>query len=114
MFYKGVIMIADHYSIIFYVPEAHCEVVKQAMFIAGAGVLGDYQECAWQVLGEGQFKPLKSSQPFLGEIGQLETVAEYKVEMICEKSKIKSVIKALQRAHPYEEPAYAVFQPLDF
>lgn len=56
------------------------------MFDAGAGGLGDYQECSWQTLGQGQFRPLKGSQPFLGETDKLEKVVEYKVEMLCQEN----------------------------
>jgi len=96
------------YQISFYVPKTHCEQVKKAMFKAGAGILGNYQECSWQVEGEGQFRPLSGSDPFLGEAGALEKVPEYKVEMLCHKEKIESTIKALKGSHPYEVPAYAV------
>ena len=102
-----------YYQIIFYVPKPHCKQVKQKMFDAGAGSLGNYQECSWQTLGEGQFKPLKNSHPFIGESNKLETVAEYKVEMICHANKIKQVIHALKDSHPYEEPAYSVIELLD-
>ncbi len=98
----------SHYQISFYVPEKQCEQVKQALFDAGAGILGNYQECSWQTLGQGQFKPLDGSQPFLGEKDELEMVGEYKVEMLCDGKKIKSVIKALKSSHPYEVPAYSV------
>jgi hypothetical protein len=96
------------FKLCFYVPESHAEAVKQAVFEAGAGKLGEYDSCCWQTLGQGQFRPLQGSQPFLGQQGQLETVAEYKVEMLCEDELIQSVIKALLLAHPYEEPAYDV------
>ena len=100
----------SHYQITFYVPENHCETVKQAMFDMGAGVLGNYQECSWQTLGNGQFKPLQGSKPYLGDINKLEKVAEYKVEMLCDKKNIKTVIQALKSSHPYEVPAYSVIE----
>ncbi len=96
------------YQISFYVPEKHCEAVKQAMFNAGAGKLGNYQECSWQVAGQGQFKPLEGSQPFLGKKNQLEQVNEFKVEMLCDEKALKTVIAALLEHHPYEEPAYFI------
>ena len=99
-----------HYQISFYVPEPQCELVKQALFEAGAGVLGDYQECAWQTMGQGQFKPLDGSKPFLGATNKLEKVREYKVEMLCKKKFIQPVIQALKSSHPYEVPAYSVIQ----
>ncbi len=98
------------YQISFYVPVSHCELVKNSMFEAGAGFIGDYQECAWQTLGEGQFKPLSGSQPFIGEIDKLEKVTEYKVEMLCHDEVIKRVIQALISSHPYEVPAYSVIK----
>ena len=98
------------YQISFYVPESHCEIVKNTMFEAGAGGVGDYQECAWQTSGEGQFKPLKGSQPFLGKIDKLEKVSEYKVEMLCMEKHLKPAIMALKNSHPYEVPAYAVIK----
>ena len=99
----------EYYQISFYVPKKHCESVKQAMFDAGAGTLGNYQECAWQTLGQGQFKPLIGSDPFLGETDKLEIVEEYKVEMLCPEKSLKKVIQALKSRHPYEEPAFSVF-----
>ncbi|MFW5432509.1 MAG: hypothetical protein ACKE5Q_06955, partial [Methylophilaceae bacterium] len=94
----------------FYVPEKHCENVKQAMFDAGAGVLENYQECSWQTLGQGQFRPMEGSQPFLGEKDKLETIDEYKVEMLCDADCIEPVIQALKSSHPYEVPAYFVIE----
>ena len=96
------------YKIIFHVPVAHVEVVKNAMFAAGAGNIGAYSHCAWQTLGEGQFMPLEGSDPFIGEKNQIEKIPEYKVEMICDDKLIQSVITALKSAHPYEEPAYFI------
>ncbi len=101
------------YKICFYVPETHVEKVKAAIFTVGAGKIGDYGSCCWQVLGEGQFKPLAGSQPYLGQRDQLETVAEYKVETVCQDADVWDVVAALKEAHPYEEPAYDVWQLAD-
>jgi len=96
------------YKLCFYVPESHLEPVKQAVFAAGAGRIGDYDSCCWQVAGSGQFRPLEGSQPFLGQQGSVEQVPEYRVEMVCDQQHIKSVVEALLEAHPYEEPAWDV------
>ena len=96
------------YKIAVYIPSDSLEKVKQAMFDQGAGKFGNYDHCAWQVLGQGQFRPLAQSNPTLGQKGKLETVEEYLVEMVCDNAVIKSVIDALKRTHPYEEPAYTV------
>lgn len=98
------------YKICFYVPTSHVEEVKNAMFAKGAGKIGDYGCCAWQVLGEGQFMPLVGSHAFIGEQDKLEKVSEYKVEMVCADEYIKDVIAALKQAHPYEEVAYQVWR----
>lgn len=98
------------YQLIFYVPESHLEIVKSALFNAGAGRIGDYEHCAWQTLGSGQFRPLSSSTPFIGSIDQLESLEEYKVEMVCEAGAIKQVLQALLISHPYQTPAYSVLE----
>ena len=101
------------YKITFYVPETHLESVKEQMFNAGAGHIGHYDQCAWQVKGQGQFRALKGSHAFLGEINQLEKIEEYRVEMVVQKSCTHAVIKALKTSHPYETPAFDVVEILD-
>ena len=98
------------YTLFFYVPQSHLDCVKDAVFAAGAGAMGDYQHCCWQVLGQGQFRPMPGSQPFIGEQGQLEQVAEWRVEMGVAAACIKPVIAALKTPHPFEEPAYGVYR----
>lgn len=102
------------YKICFYVPLSHAEQVKNALFESGAGKIGQYSCCAWQVQGEGQFMPLEGSNAFIGEKNHLEKVPEYKVEMVCDKDLIHTAIAALKNAHPYEEPAYQVFKLEEF
>ncbi len=94
------------YKLVFFVPESHLESVKQAVFSVGAGRIGNYDACAWQTLGQGQFRPLQGSRPFLGRLDEIERVAEYRVELVCEDTLIKAAVEALLAAHPYEEPAY--------
>jgi len=98
------------YKLCYFVPESHLETTKQALFAAGAGRIGDYDCCAWQCLGQGQFRPLPGSNPYLGKSGVVETVPEYKVEMVCEDDLVADAVRALKQAHPYEEPAYEVFR----
>ncbi len=94
------------YKLCFYVPVSHVEQVKQAVFAAGAGRLGNYDCCSWQTLGSGQFRPLAGSTPHLGVQDQVEQVEEYRVEMLCAQACLPQVISALKAAHPYEEPAF--------
>lgn len=101
------------HKLVFFVPESHLEPVKDAVFASGAGRLGDYEHCAWQSLGQGQFRPMKGSEPFLGETGKLERVAEYRVEMVCADELVEAGVAALKRAHPYEEPAFDLWRLAD-
>jgi len=94
------------FKLSYFVPESHLEITKQALFDAGAGRIGDYDSCCWQVLGQGQFRPLSGSQPFLGREGEIETVAEYRVELVVEDTLARAAVEALRAAHPYEEPAF--------
>lgn len=96
------------YKLSFFVPEAHLDVVKNAVFAAGAGRYDHYEHCCWQCLGAGQFRPLAGSRPHLGQRNKLEILAEYKVEMVCVDECISAAVSALKAAHPYEEPAYDV------
>ena len=98
------------YQFIFYVPSDYVEVVKNAVFDAGAGKIGTYERCSWEIVGLGQFKPLEGSNAFIGQVDELTKTEEVRVEMVCEEKYIKSVIQALQKTHPYEEPAFSVMQ----
>ena len=103
-------VIKMHYKLVFYVPKSHVDVVKEAVFKAGAGRIGNYDCCSWQVLGMGQFRPLAGSQPFIGDTDIIESVEEFRVEMICIEQYLNPVVAALKNAHPYEEPAFDVWQ----
>ena len=94
----------------FYVPEEQLEEVKQAMFLAGAGRVGNYDSCAWQILGQGQYRPRTGSTPFKGEHDKLETLREYKVEMVCAEEFVEDAIRAMKESHPFEEVAYSVLR----
>lgn len=98
------------YKLCFYVPESHLEIVKDAVFEKGAGRYVHYDRCCWQVKGEGQYRPLENSTPFIGEKNRISKEVEYKVEMICEDHLIDEVIKALIQSHPYETPAFSAWQ----
>lgn len=101
------------YKLVFYVPSSHAEKVKEAVFSTGAGRIGLYDKCCWQIEGTGQFRPLDGSDPFIGTAKTLEKVAEVRVEMVCQAEFIRSALAALIEAHPYEEPAYDVMAVVD-
>jgi hypothetical protein len=98
------------YKLVFYVPVTDSELVKSALFAAGAGTIGQYDHCCFESLGVGQFRPLSGANPTLGKVGELERVSELKIEMLCIPDKIHSVVKVLKETHPYEEPAYEVIK----
>ena len=101
------------YKFCFFVPEAHVEEVKQAVFATGAGRIGNYDHCCWQVLGQGQFHPLEGSDPAIGRQGEISHVPEWKVEMVVSDEFIHEAVKAMKVAHPYETPAYDVWRLSD-
>jgi len=98
------------YKFVIFIPETHLEEVKEAIFTAGAGKIGNYDKCSWQTSGVGQFRPLEGSDPFLGSTGELEYVDEFRLEMVCEDHLISKAVAAMKEAHPYEEPAYDVWK----
>ena len=103
-------MSASYVRLEVYVPLTHCEAVKAAMAEAGAGKLGNYDSCFWQVVGTGQFRPMEGSNPYLGSKGEIEKVEEAKIECICEEAKIKDIVAAMKKAHPYETAAFSYWK----
>lgn len=101
------------YKLVFFIPESHLDQVKSAVFAAGAGRIGNYDQCCWQILGQGQFRPLPGASPSIGAANQLEVIPEYRVEMVCDDGCVKQVIEALRHAHPYEEPAFDAWRLAD-
>ena len=102
------------YKICVYTPENAVEIVKNALFDAGAGRIGNYDHCCWQTTGTGQFRPLANSRPTIGSLNVVEKVNEIKIELVCQDELIKDAIKALRNSHPYEEPAYDVWKLENF
>lgn len=101
------------YHIAFYVPVTYVEIVKDKMFEAGAGRLGNYENCSFEYKGIGQFRPMKGGHPFVGHEGEIERVDEVKIEMICEEPFLEASITALKKNHPYETPAYYVIKTVN-
>lgn len=89
-----------------FAPKKDAEAVRQAMFEAGAGHIGKYSECSFNIQGEGTFKAGADTNPHLGEIGSQHQEAETKIEVIVPNYLVGKVLAALNKAHPYEEVAY--------
>jgi dinuclear metal center YbgI/SA1388 family protein len=93
-----------------FAPDDSAEAVRAALFAAGAGHIGDYSHCSWSVGGTGQFLPHQGATPAIGTVGAVEHVAEQRVEVIARSGLRADVLAALRAAHPYEEPAFDVFE----
>ena len=99
------------FLLLVYVPESHTDAVIDALALAGAGRIGDYERCAFAQPGIGTFEVPATGTPFAGSAGQREAVAEMRVEMVVAASHREAVARALRQVHPYEEPAFH-FAPL--
>lgn len=93
---------------VIFVPSADAEAVRTAVFVAGAGHIGDYSHCSWSVAGTGQFLPLVGADPAIGTVGSLERVGEDRVEVVAPARLRAQVMAAIRVSHPYEEPAFDV------
>lgn len=97
----------------FYVPVDSAETVKNALFKVGVGKIGNYDQCSFETLGTGQFRPLNGANPHIGNVGIVEKISELRVEMVLDDNILKEAIVALKSSHPYETPAYDVIKCLD-
>jgi len=93
-----------------FVPDEHVEKVYSAMAAAGAGYHGHYSGCGFLSKGEGRFVPLEGASPFIGNIGERQNVAETRLEMIASPADTPRVLEAMLSAHPYEKPAYGIYE----
>ncbi|OKL55707.1 hypothetical protein UA08_09053 [Talaromyces atroroseus] len=106
-------VVTDRFKLIFFVPHPQLETCKEAVFATGAGTFpgGKYSKTCFQTPGTGQFLPGDGANPNIGAVGALEFVDEMKVEILCVgRQTMLDAVKALVKAHPYEEPAYEVYK----
>ena len=96
-------------KLVVFVPRGHEDGVRHALAQAGAGHIGNYSHCTFQVPGTGTFLPLEGSRPFLGAQGRLEYADELRLETILPESRVREAVKAMTAAHPYEEVAYDLY-----
>lgn len=101
------------FKIITFVPIKDAQKVRTAMGDAEAGVLGNYHHASFSSIGIGRFTPGKGAHPAIGKINQPQEVEEEKIEVICEKEKVKEVIAAIKKTHPYEEIPLEIYQLVD-
>lgn len=103
---------SNNVKIVVFVPGSHADIVREAMCRAGAGKIGNYIFCSFSSKGIGRFRPEEGAHPAIGEVGKLESVQEERIETVCERDRLASVIKAIKGVHPYEEVALDVY-PLE-
>lgn len=93
-----------------FVPPSHADAVRQAMFAAGAGAIGNYTHCSYNIDGFGTFMPQEGTSPFSGEQGKLAQERELKIESVVPEAMSRRVVQAMIKAHPYEEVAYDLYE----
>jgi hypothetical protein len=101
--------VSERRKLVVFVPREALEAVREAVFTAGAGRIGDYERCSWYTAGTGTFRGGEGTSPRVGEAGREERVAELRLETVLPAERLDDVVAALRRAHPYEEPAFDVY-----
>jgi hypothetical protein len=96
-------------KLVVFVPREALDTVRDAVFAAGAGRIGDYERCSWYTEGTGTFLGGESTNPTVGEPGREERVAELRLETVYPAELEEEVVSALRQAHPYEEPAFDLY-----
>jgi hypothetical protein len=96
-------------KLVVFVPAEALDAVRDAVFAAGAGRIGEYERCSWYAEGTGTFYGGEGTSPTLGERGREERLPELRLETVFPANRHDDVVAALRRAHPYEEPAFDVY-----
>lgn len=97
------------FKLVTFVPSESVDFVRDALAEAGAGIIGKYSHCSYQSPGSGTFLPMEGAEPYIGSVGALKKVPEYRLEVLVSENRLHDVISALKTAHPYEEAAYDVY-----
>ncbi|CAM2830167.1 Nif3-like dinuclear metal center hexameric protein [Paenibacillus sediminis] len=100
------------FKLVVFVPKSHHQQVLDAILNSGAGAIGNYTHCSFNIEGVGTFVPQEGTNPFIGEQGKMERVEEFRIETIVPQSIRNKVVQAMLKAHPYEEVAYDLY-PMD-
>ncbi|HEX6680058.1 MAG TPA: hypothetical protein VF063_05380 [Gaiellaceae bacterium] len=96
-------------KLVVFVPAEALDAVRDAIFAAGAGRIGEYERCSWYTEGTGTFFGGEATNPALGERGREEHVPELRLETVYPVDREEEVVRALREAHPYEEPAFDLY-----
>ncbi len=96
-------------KLVVFVPREALDSVREALFAAGAGRIGDYERCSWYTEGTGTFLAGAAASPSVGQPGREQRVAELRLETVYPAEREEEVVAALREAHPYEEPAFDLY-----
>jgi hypothetical protein len=99
-------------KLVVFVPREALAPVRDALFAAGAGRIGDYERCSWYTEGTGTFFGGEGTEPSVGQPGREQRVAELRLETVFPEELQAEVVEALRRAHPYEEPSFDIYARL--
>jgi hypothetical protein len=99
-------------KLVVFVPREALDPVREALFAAGAGVIGEYTHCSWYAEGTGTFLGGEGTSPSVGSSGREQRAAELRLETVFPSERHDEVVAALRAAHPYEEPAFDIFERL--
>jgi hypothetical protein len=97
-------------KLVVFVPPQALDAVRDALFAAGAGRIGDYERCSWYTEGTGTFFGGEGTEPAAGEPGREERVPELRLETVYPAEREAEIVQALREAHPYEEPAFDLYE----
>ena len=97
-------------KLVVFAPRDAADGVRRAVADAGAGKIGAYDSCTFSTEGVGRFRPLEGADPAVGSVGEVETVAEVRIESLLPRSRREAVVAALRASHPYEEPAFDLIE----
>jgi hypothetical protein len=100
---------AGRRKLVVFLPEEALDTLRDALFAAGAGRIGDYERCSWYTAGTGTFRGGEGTDPTVGERGKEERVPELRLETVYPEECEAEVVRALRAAHPYEEPAFDLY-----
>lgn len=99
-------------KLVVFVPEKNADEVRQALGEAGAGQVGGYSFCSFSIKGTGRFVPGNDTDPHIGSKGKMEMVDEERIEIACDKSQVKDIIKVIEDVHPYEKVVMDIYPML--
>lgn len=100
---------SKQFKLVVFVPDSDLAKLSDGVFAAGAGIIGQYQQCSYRLAGKGTFFGTDSTNPAVGQKGRREDVDEWRLEVVVPESKLTAVVKAMRSAHSYEEPAFDVY-----